>query len=107
MIQVRNVFTVIITAILLIVTFIIVYTIHKIVGKAEAETKERQHINLQLIHASKLASVGEIVTGVAHEINNPLAIITSSSGVIKDMLDPEFNLDSSPKKISGPNCIAM
>ena len=99
MLQVRRVFTISIIAVLLIVTFVIVYTVNKIVGKAEAETKHRQKINLQLIHASKLASVGEIATGVAHEINNPLAIITSSSGVIKDMLDPKFNLDSSPEKI--------
>lgn len=33
----------------------------------------------QLIHASRLAVIGEISAGIAHEINNPLAIITSSS----------------------------
>lgn len=33
----------------------------------------------QLIHASRLAVVGEISAGIAHEINNPLAIISSSS----------------------------
>jgi len=99
MLQARKILTVSIISILLIATVIIVYIINKIVGRAEAETKQRQEMHLQLIHASKLASVGEIATGVAHEINNPLAIITSTSGVIKDMLDPEFNLDSSPEKI--------
>ena len=78
---------------------IILYAVNKIVGKAETEAQQRQEMRLQLIHASKLASVGEIATGVAHEINNPLAIISSTSGVIKDMLDPQFNLDSSPEKI--------
>ena len=36
----------------------------------------------QLIHASRLAVVGEISAGIAHEINNPLAIISSSSHLL-------------------------
>jgi two-component system NtrC family sensor kinase len=99
MLQARKVLIVSSITFLVIATIIIVYTVNKILGKAEVETKQRQVMHLQLIHASKLASVGEIATGIAHEINNPLAIITSSSGVIKDMLDPEFKLDSSPEKI--------
>lgn len=99
MLRARMILTIGIISIFLFATVIIVYTINKIVGKAEAETSRRQDMHLQLIHASKLASVGEIATGVAHEINNPLAIITSTSGVIKDMLNPEFNLDASPEKI--------
>ena len=99
MLRARKVLMVSIIIILIIATIIIVYTVYKIVGKAETEAQQRQEMHLQLIHASKLASVGEIATGVAHEINNPLAIITSTSGVIKDMLNPKFNLDSSPEKI--------
>lgn len=36
----------------------------------------------QLIHSSRLAIVGEISAGIAHEINNPLAIISSSSHLL-------------------------
>ncbi|MBY0414354.1 MAG: GHKL domain-containing protein [Bdellovibrionales bacterium] len=36
----------------------------------------------QLVHASRLAVVGEMSAGVAHEINNPLTIISSSSQLI-------------------------
>lgn len=99
MLRAKRMLTFSMITIMLIVTVVIIYTVNKIVGKAESDAKKRQEMRLQLIHASKLASVGEIATGVAHEINNPLAIITSVSGVIKDMLNPEFKLDSSPEKI--------
>ena len=36
---------------------------------------------------------------MAHEINNPLAIIVATTGVIKDMLDPQFNLQWTPEQI--------
>jgi len=53
-----------------------------------------------VMHAAKLASLGELATGVAHEINNPLAIIVATTGVIKDMLNPEFNLDWTPEQVA-------
>ena len=57
-----------------------VYGLH-IIGR---DITQRKRLEMQMVEASKLAAVGEIASGVAHEINNPLA---SVAGYAEDMLD--------------------
>ena len=40
----------------------------------------------QMIHTQRLASLGTMSTGIAHEINNPLAIIKESAGFMRQVL---------------------
>jgi len=57
---------------------------------------EADRLNQQLLQAGKLASIGELSAGVAHEINNPLAIILTERQLLLDaaaqatITDPEF-----------------
>ena len=52
--------------------------------KEEAEFRER--MKQQLVVAERLVALGTMATGVAHEINNPLAIIQDSAGWLQQIL---------------------
>lgn len=66
-------------------------------GELEKRVAERTHdleeanrqieaTTKQLIVSEKLAAIGEITAGVAHEINNPLAVIQGNLDVVRDDL---------------------
>jgi two-component system NtrC family sensor kinase len=47
---------------------------------------EKKIMNEQVVETGKLASIGELAAGVAHEINNPVAIMVEEAGWIEDLL---------------------
>ncbi|BBA69138.1 sensor histidine kinase [Geobacter sulfurreducens] len=63
--------------------------------KVEERTQELKNIQAQLVHSEKLASLGELVAGIAHEINNPLTgILVFASLMASDKkLDPSLKAD--------------
>jgi signal transduction histidine kinase len=46
--------------------------------------EERAELQAQLARSARLAAMGTLVAGVAHEINNPLAAVMSSAGTIAE-----------------------
>ena len=53
-------------------------------SEAYDDLKESQ---VQLIHAEKMSSLGEMVAGISHEINTPLWYLMNNSSVIQERLD--------------------
>ena len=64
--------------------------VYKVLGIGRDIT-ERILMQEQMLHAEKLASMGTLSAGVAHEINNPLAIILGFSDLLLEKTPPDSN----------------
>lgn len=63
----------------------------RIIDQIRQTDQEKEVLNKQVIKAGKLATVGELAAGIAHEINNPVAIMVEESGWINDILEDVHN----------------
>jgi len=61
----------------------------KMVKQIKESDQEKEMMNEQIIEAGKLASLGELAAGIAHEINNPVAIMVEEAGWMGDILEEE------------------
>ena len=69
---------------------IMAFTLSKmIIGRVAKADSEKQMMSKKVVETGKLASVGELAAGIAHEINNPVAIMVEEAGWMGDLLEEE------------------
>ena len=102
--QVRNNIIMVIVATSAVFFAIAVLLINYFLKRIEREDLRRTELGHQMVQMEKMATVGRLAAGIAHEINNPLQMITSQAGWIGELLPEEEpgkvkNLDEYTKAI--------
>lgn len=79
---------------------------HQIIGIARDVT-ERKKMQQRLFSASKLASIGVLAAGIAHQVNNPLATMLATSSLLRSSLNKKDDVPDDVKQMASKHLDTM
>ncbi|MFZ2446177.1 MAG: ATP-binding protein [Syntrophobacteraceae bacterium] len=73
----------------LVIVFGALFIARNMVRQLVKTGREKALLDASLLQSSKMAALGKLAAGIAHEVNNPLAVIKEKVGWIRDLLAEE------------------
>jgi len=58
-------------------------------AKVTERTRELADAQQQLVRSEKLAAIGQLTASIAHEVNNPIAVIQGNLDLVRELLGPD------------------
>lgn len=83
-----------------LILVVVVYFSNVTVKQLREADLRRAKIFHNIEYTNKMATIGRLASGVAHEINNPLAIINEKAGLLKDMASFQDGYPQKEKTLS-------